>query len=170
MLWLSWASMANKLHHASIPLAVDECSTHPPPPRASIGWMLPPVERKEKIIFLGVGLRYQVIIPSGGGGGGSMQSVTIVISSDIIAPPPLSQESMVQIDWQWPLFDVHSIMMVNSAQPGEGGGVHFLALSLYLPSRAKLCCTSWEGRADTLRLFLLYPFLLCAHFPHPQSN
>jgi hypothetical protein len=27
-----------------------------------------------------------------------------------------------QIEWQWPLSGVHSIMMVNSAKPGEGGG------------------------------------------------
>jgi hypothetical protein len=27
----------------------------------------------------------------------------------------------VQIDWQWPLVGAHSIMMVNSAQPGLGG-------------------------------------------------
>ncbi len=30
------------------------------------------------------------------------------------------QES--KIDWQWPLSGVHTIMMVNSAQPDEGGG------------------------------------------------
>jgi hypothetical protein len=27
------------------------------------------------------------------------------------------------VDWQWPLYGVHSITVVNSAQPGEGGGV-----------------------------------------------
>jgi hypothetical protein len=32
-------------------------------------------------------------------------------------------------------------MMEKSAQPGEGGGVHALLLSLYLPSIAKLWCT-----------------------------
>jgi hypothetical protein len=37
--------------------------------------------------------------------------------------------------------DVQLIMMVNSAQPGEGGGRHALPLSLYLPSIAKLWCT-----------------------------
>jgi hypothetical protein len=47
-------------------------------------------------------------------------------------------------------------MMVNSAQPGEGvGALHALPLSLYLLS-------SKAERAETLLLFLLYPFLLCA--------
>jgi hypothetical protein len=40
-------------------------------------------------------------------------------------------------DWQWPLSGLHSIMMEKSAHPGDGGGVHALPLSLYLPSRAK---------------------------------
>jgi hypothetical protein len=29
-------------------------------------------------------------------------------------------DERVQIDWQWPLSGVHSIVMVNSAQPGAG--------------------------------------------------
>ncbi len=33
----------------------------------------------------------------------------------------LVTDERLQIDWQWPLSGVHSIMMVNSAQPGEGG-------------------------------------------------
>jgi hypothetical protein len=33
-----------------------------------------------------------------------------------------STDEGVQIDWQWPLTGVHSIMMVNSSQPGESGG------------------------------------------------
>jgi hypothetical protein len=49
-------------------------------------------------------------------------------------------DERVQTDWQWPLSRLHSIMMVNAAQPGEGGG-GALPLSLYLPSRAKLLCT-----------------------------
>jgi hypothetical protein len=39
----------------------------------------------------------------------------------------------VQIDWQWPLSGVHTIMMVNSAKLCEGGGVHAHPLLLYLP-------------------------------------
>jgi hypothetical protein len=46
-----------------------------------------------------------------------------------------------QIEWHWPLSGVHSIMMVNSAQPGEGvGAARPSPLSLYLPSIAKLWC------------------------------
>ncbi len=38
----------------------------------------------------------------------------------------------VQIDLQWPLSGLHSIMMINSAQPveGAGGGLHSFPLSL----------------------------------------
>jgi hypothetical protein len=43
-------------------------------------------------------------------------------------------EERVQLDWQWPLSSLHSIMMVNSAQPAEGGGAR-PPLSLYLPLR-----------------------------------
>jgi hypothetical protein len=34
----------------------------------------------------------------------------------------LHETQRVKLCWQWPLSGVHSIMMVNSAQPGEGGG------------------------------------------------
>jgi hypothetical protein len=60
-------------------------------------------------------------------------------------------------------FCVHSIIMVKSAQPGEGGGmVHAFPLSLYLPSRAKLWCTlQLRGQIRTLPLFLFFPYMLC---------
>jgi hypothetical protein len=38
-------------------------------------------------------------------------------------------------EWQWPLSDVHSIMMVKSAQSGEGGG-RLPPFTLSIPSRA----------------------------------
>ncbi len=60
-----------------------------------------------------------------------------------------------------PLSRVHSIMMVNSAQSGEGGRCtpspfhsiyhHQQSCGVYAPAK----------KADTLLLFLLYPFLLC---------
>ncbi len=43
--------------------------------------------------------------------------------------------------WQCPLSGAQSIMMVKSAQPGEGFGVDAHPCSLYLPSQAKLWCT-----------------------------
>ncbi len=46
----------------------------------------------------------------------------------------------VHTEWQWTLSGVNFIMMVKSAQPGEGGGCTALPLSFYLPSRAKLWC------------------------------
>jgi hypothetical protein len=53
--------------------------------------------------------------------------------------------------------------MVKSAQPGESrSALHALPLSLYLPSLAKLWFYGPAERADTLPLFLLFPFyVLC---------
>ncbi len=50
-------------------------------------------------------------------------------------------EDRVLHRWRWPLYGVHSIMMEKSAQPGMGGGMQALPLSLYQPSRAKLWYT-----------------------------
>jgi hypothetical protein len=50
-------------------------------------------------------------------------------------------------------------MLVKSAQPGEGGGLNALPLSLYLPSRAKVVVYATAERAVTLPLFLLYPYM-----------
>jgi hypothetical protein len=46
-------------------------------------------------------------------------------------------------EWQWPLSGIHSIMMVKSAQSGEGSVCtpRALPLSLYLPSQTKLWYT-----------------------------
>ncbi len=42
---------------------------------------------------------------------------------------------------------------------GDGWGEHALPLSLYLPSRAKFVVYALAERADTLPLFLLYPYM-----------
>jgi len=57
-------------------------------------------------------------------------------------------------------------MMVNSAQPGEDGEVHALSLSLYISTmKSKVVGYAQAAeRADTLLVFLLYPFLHCV--PH----
>jgi hypothetical protein len=39
-----------------------------------------------------------------------------------------STDERVQIDWLWSLSGVHSIMMVNSAYPGEVGGLPFYSI------------------------------------------
>ncbi len=43
-------------------------------------------------------------------------------------------EERVQLDWQWPLSGVHSIMMVYSTEPGEGGGARPPPFNLPSPS------------------------------------
>ncbi len=60
------------------------------------------------------------------------------------------------------LSGIHSIMMEKSAQPGDdGGGVHALPLSFYLPSRAKVWCycSLQLRRRIHPPLFLLYPYM-----------
>jgi hypothetical protein len=67
----------------------------------------------------------------------------------------------VHIDWQWQLSGVYSIMMVNAAQPVEGGA-HPPPFTLSAITNTAVMYASAE-RADTLLLFLLYPFLLCGY-------
>ncbi len=51
---------------------------------------------------------------------------------------------------QWPISGLHSIMMEKLSQAGEGGGVHALPLSLYLPSRTvQVAVYAPVERADT---------------------
>jgi hypothetical protein len=68
----------------------------------------------------------------------------------------------VHAEWQRPLSGVHSIMMEKLAQAGEGGGVH-----AHPPPRptftistitSKVVVYAPAERADTLPLFLLYPY------------
>ncbi len=44
----------------------------------------------------------------------------------------------VQIEWQWPLSGVHSIIMVILAQPGEGGGC-----TLHIYHHEQSCGQRW---------------------------
>jgi hypothetical protein len=61
-------------------------------------------------------------------------------------------------------------MMVKSAQPGEGGRCTALPLSLYVPTRAKLWCIHAAKRADTLSLFLLYPYMYSVVLTYYRSS
>jgi hypothetical protein len=64
-------------------------------------------------------------------------------------------------EWLWPLSGAHSIMMVKSAQPGEGGSVrpHLFTLSIIT---SNVLVYAPAERADTLPLFLLYPlYVFC---------
>ncbi len=63
------------------------------------------------------------------------------------------------LDWQWPLSGVHSIMTVNSAQPGGGGGCTSSPLhSIYHHEQSCSVFSSLEGRYTPISP--LYPFLL----------
>jgi hypothetical protein len=61
-------------------------------------------------------------------------------------------------EWQWPLSGVHSIMMVKSAQPGKGGGCTPTPFTLYTIT-IKVVVYAPAERAETLPLFLLYPYM-----------
>jgi hypothetical protein len=60
-------------------------------------------------------------------------------------------------EWQLPHSGVHSIMMVKSAQLGEGGGARPTPFTLST-IMSKVVVYSPAERADTLSLFLLYPY------------
>jgi hypothetical protein len=62
-------------------------------------------------------------------------------------------------EWQWPLSGVHSIMMVKSAQPGEN---RECSPSFFTLSTISSKVVVYTKRADTLSLFLLYPYMYSA--------
>ncbi len=61
----------------------------------------------------------------------------------------------VHTEWQLPLSGVHSIMMVKSAHPDEGGGC--TPFPFYCIYHHQAGVYALAERADTLPLFLLYP-------------
>ncbi len=66
----------------------------------------------------------------------------------------------VHTEWQWPLSGVHSIMMEKLAQPDEGGGrVNSHPLFTISTITYKVVVYALAERADTLSLFLLYPYM-----------
>jgi hypothetical protein len=72
------------------------------------------------------------------------------------SPPPHRRfvccPHRVHTEWHLPLSGVHSIMIVKSAQPGKCMGCKpGSPPSLYLPSRAKLWCTSRAAIFQLLR-------------------
>jgi hypothetical protein len=66
-------------------------------------------------------------------------------------------ENTEYTEWQWLLSGVHFIMMVKSAQPGEGGGVARPPPFTLSTITSKVVVFIPAERADTLPLFLLYP-------------
>ncbi len=56
----------------------------------------------------------------------------------------------VSTEWRWPLSGVHSIMMVKSSQPGEGGRcTPSLFHSIYHHEQSFGVRSNWEGRYST---------------------
>jgi hypothetical protein len=69
-------------------------------------------------------------------------------------------------EWQWPLSGAHSIMMVKSAQPGEGGAMGGCTPSLFHSIyHHKQSCgvhSSWEGRyTPSISPLPLYVLCVC---------
>ncbi len=63
-------------------------------------------------------------------------------------------------DWQWPLSGALSIMMVKSAQLGEGGGARPPSLTLStITSKVVVYIPAEWADTRTLPLFLLYPYM-----------
>ncbi len=64
----------------------------------------------------------------------------------------------VHTEWQLSLSGVHSIMMEKLAQPGEGKGVQ-ATLFIISTITYKVVVYAPAENADTLPLFLLYPYM-----------
>jgi hypothetical protein len=64
----------------------------------------------------------------------------------------------VHKEWQLPLSSVHSIMMENLAQPGEGGGARTPPFTKSTVMY-KVVVYAQAERTDTLPLFLLYLYI-----------
>jgi hypothetical protein len=62
-------------------------------------------------------------------------------------------------EWQLSLSMVHSIIRVKSAQAGEGGGSRHPPLFTISTITYKVEVFAPAERADTLPLFLLYPYM-----------
>ncbi len=59
------------------------------------------------------------------------------------------EESSGATEWQWPLSGTHSIMMVKSAQPGEGGCTPSPFHSIYHHKQSCGVRSSWDGISQT---------------------
>jgi hypothetical protein len=79
------------------------------------------------------------------------------------------QNYRVHPEWQWPLSGVHSIRMVNLAQPCEGGGcTPYPFHSIYHHEQSCGLLSSWEGRyIPPISPLLLYVDIL--HEQNPSS-
>ncbi len=84
-----------------------------------------------------------------------------------------SREEVVSTEytkWQWPFSGVHSIVMVKSAQHDEGGGARPPPFTLSTIMSKVVVYTPAE-MADTLPLFLLYPYMNSVVVPqHVMSS
>jgi hypothetical protein len=69
------------------------------------------------------------------------------------------EDNTEYIEWQWPLSDIHSIMMEKSAQPGEGGNARSPLPFTVSTITSKVVVYTTAERADTFLLFLLFPYM-----------
>jgi hypothetical protein len=83
---------------------------------------------------------------------------------------PYHRVHTLHTKWQWPLSDVHSIMMENSAQPGEDVGCTLITFH-YIYHHVKCCSvrSSWEVRyAPPISTLPLY--VLCGLYLHQERR
>ncbi len=73
----------------------------------------------------------------------------------------IGSDHRVHTEWQWPLSGVHSILMVKSTQPAEDKGctLHPPPFTLSTITSKVVVYYAPSERADTLPLFLLYPYM-----------
>ncbi len=73
----------------------------------------------------------------------------------------------VHTEWHWAFPGEHSVTMVKSAQPGEGGGCRPPPFTLYTITSKVVVYVPAE-RAETLPLFLLYPYMYFVRLTHQR--
>ncbi len=76
----------------------------------------------------------------------------------LIIPIKTGRNHRAHTEWQWPISEIHPIMMEKSAWLWWGWGVHAHPLSLYWPSRTKLQCTL-QLRGQIHSPFHLYSYM-----------
>ncbi len=89
-----------------------------------------------------------------------LQCVLCVHNSIIV-----SLHHRVHTEWQWPRSGVLSITMEKLAQPGVGGGCTPTPFHNIYHRVQKIVVHAPAKRADTLPIFLLYPYMCDLHKP-----
>jgi hypothetical protein len=130
--------------------------SHPP--------LIPPliwgIRGREKIMYV---LYYTWLLPK------KTKDLSVQTRSWSVKRIPYCLQHRVHTEWQLPLSGVHSIMMEKLAQDSVGGGARPPPFAI-VTITYKVAVYAPAERADTIRLFLLYPYVLCGLLSPPHGE